>query len=408
MALDARPVVRWMPLSAKIARPGLGLQQHPVEGHVERGGARPQCLGHRRGILLHRPHLAALRDPPMRARRRRRGATGPSRRGRESPRQPASQAPRSAAIVVMRRSGGGLQKASAPECRAACWCTPMISWTVWVRARARWTATRWASGGRARPRSAANLDIVRQRSRCARRRVGPDAGRGSVRPAAHRGGGVADLAQLVDVVDGQPHAAARRRRRMWGRGRFDPFSERTQAGSRPGARLRLSGDRRRRSRRRSAASSRADGDHVLPLEGGEELERPLAPGRRPGRDVPGDVGRAASSRGGKSGVPNCSARLRAWHALDRQAPVPDADRLVGRLHRRERILGHVDAVPIRLGHQRARAVPRTVRDFAARELLPHEERFIAQGPRRPGGVDAGRFGGAAGVRHPGRARRPRR
>ena len=38
----------------------------------------------------------------------------------------------------------------------------------------------------------------------------------------------------------------------------------------------------------------------------------------------------------------------------------------------------------------------TVRDFAARELLPHEERFIAQGHVDPRGVDAGRLGGAAG------------
>ena len=66
--------------------------------------------------------------------------------------------------------------------------------------------------------------------------------------------------------------------------------------------------------------------------------------------------------------------------LDRQAAVADGDRLVGRLHRRERILSAMPT-PYRSPwatdeHELFRA---TVRDFAARELLPHEERFIAQG-----------------------------
>ena len=173
--------------------------------------------------------------------------------------------------------------------------------------------------------------------------------------------------------------------------------------------LRARGARRRRSRRprpRAAARSRV---MFWPFSAGSSWN---GPSRQAADQAVGEARHVGAQRRRRDDVERRAEPLGEAvrvASLDRQAAVADGDRRVGRSHRRERILSAMPT-PYRspLGHRRARAVPRHRARLRGQGAAAARGAVHRPGPRRPRGVDAGRRGRAAGLRHPGRARRPRR
>ena len=151
----------------------------------------------------------------------------------------------------------------------------------------------------------------------------------------------------------------------------------------------------------SAASRRQIVVNVLALQRRQQLERPLAPGGRPGRREALDV---AAQRGRRRTYSCFAEPLREPSriaSLDGQAAVADGDVGVCRAASRVSVpLGHADAVSIPLGHRRARAVPRHGARLRRQGAAAARGAVHRAGPRRPRGVDEGRRGRAARLRIP--------